>query len=223
MFDSIYSATVTSAQFFIMSGAALLSGIIYAWLMSFRIRSKKRFFIVASILPFIVAAVITFVNGNIGAGVAIGGAFGLIRFRSAQGSADELAAILIAMASGIAFGMGYIGYGVVILIGLSVLFFLLSMLPIFEHESMSQDRLLRITIPESLEYSGTFDDTFAHYLKSVENAGVKTTGMGSMFRLSYKIQMKDPSEEKAFIDELRTKNGNLEIAVLPYTEPQNQL
>lgn len=223
MFDSIYSVTVTSAQFFIMSGAALLSGIIFAWLMSFRIRSKKRFFIVASILPFIVAAVITFVNGNIGAGVAIGGAFGLIRFRSAQGSADELAAILIAMASGIAFGMGYIGYGVVILIGMSVLFFLLSMLPIFEHESMSQDRLLRITIPESLEYSGTFDDTFAHYLKSVENAGVKTTGMGSMFRLSYKIQMKDPSEEKAFIDELRTKNGNLEIAILPYTEPQNQL
>lgn len=223
MFDSIYSVTVTAAQFFIMSVAALLSGIIFAWLMSFKIRSKKRFFIVASILPFVVAAVITFVNGNIGAGVAIGGAFGLIRFRSAQGSADELAAILIAMASGIAFGMGYVGYGVVILLGLSVIFFILSYLPIFEHKSLSQDRLLRITIPESLEYAGTFDEIFEHYLKNYENAGVKTTGMGSMFRLSFKIQMKNPSEEKAFIDELRTKNGNLEIAILPYTEPQNQL
>ena len=206
-----------------MSGAAIISGIIFAWLMSFKVRSKKRFFIVASILPFIVAAVITFVNGNIGAGVAIGGAFGLIRFRSAQGSADELAAILIAMASGIAFGMGYIGYGVVILLGMSLLFFLLSFLPIFEHASLAEDKLLRVTIPESLDYTDVFDETFSHFLKSYESAGVKTTGMGSMFRLSFKIKMKDPSEEKAFIDELRTKNGNLEIAILPYTEPQNQL
>lgn len=223
MFDSIYSITVTAAQFFIMSAAALVSGVIFAWLISFKVRSKKRFFIVASILPFIVAAVITFVNGNIGAGVAIGGAFGLIRFRSAQGSADELATILIAMASGIAFGMGYIGYGIVILLGLSLLFFLLSFLTIFDHPNMAQDKLLRITIPESLEYTNVFDDTFEHYLKSYESAGEKTTGMGSMFRLSFKIRMKNPLEEKAFIDEIRTKNGNLEISILPYTEPQNQL
>ena len=225
MFDSIYTTTVTSYQFFIMAAASLVSGVLFAWLMSFKVRSKKRFFIVALILPFIVAAVITFVNGNIGAGVAIGGAgaFGLIRFRSAQGSADELAAILIAMASGIAFGMGYIGYGVVILIGMSVLFFLLSFLPIFEHPSLAQDKMLRITIPESLDYTDVFDDTFKHYLKKYENAGVKTTGMGSMFRLSFKIQMKNQAEEKEFIDELRTKNGNLEIMILPYSEPQNQL
>ena len=88
---------------------------------------------------------------------------------------------------------------------------------------MAADQLLRITIPESLEYNGTFDDIFSHYLKNIENAGVKTTGMGSMFRLSYKVQLKYPAEEKAFIDELRTKNGNLEVALLPYTETQNQL
>ena len=223
MFDSIYSSTVTVSQFFIMSAAAIVSGIIYAWLMSFKVRSKKRFFIVASILPFIVAAVITFVNGNIGAGVAIGGAFGLIRFRSAQGSSDEIVTVLIAMGSGIAFGMGYVGYGVVILLGMAVYFFVLSALPIFEHKKFSQDKMLKITIPESLEYTNIFGDTFSHYLKSVENEGVKTTGMGSMFKLSFKIQMKDPAEEKAFIDELRTKNGNLEISILPYTEPLNQL
>ena len=119
MFDSIYTSTVTPTQFFIMTAAALAAGFVYAWIMSFRVRSTKRFFIVTALLPFVVAAVITFVNGNIGAGVAIGGAFGLIRFRSAQGSADEIAAILVAMGSGIAFGMGYIGYGVVILIALS--------------------------------------------------------------------------------------------------------
>ena len=223
MFDSIYSSTVTASEFFFMALAALASGVLFAFLMSFRIRSTKRFFIVSALVPFIVGAVITFVNGNIGAGVAVGGAFSLIRFRSAQGSADEIAAILIAMGAGIAFGMGYLGYGVVILLCLSVLFLLFSLLPIFEHKSMAKDKLLRITIPESLEYHDVFDDTFAHYLKSYESVGVKTTGMGSMFRLSFKIQMKDPAEEKALIDELRTKNGNLEIAILPYQDVQNQL
>ena len=223
MFDSIYSSTVAPSQFFLMTAVALVTGFLYSWIMSFRIRSTKRFFIVTALIPFVVAAVITFVNGNIGAGVAIGGAFSLIRFRSAQGSADEIAAILVAMGSGIAFGMGYIGYGVVILIALAVLFLLLSFVPLFEHKSMAEDQLLRITIPESLEYNGTFDDIFSHYLKKIENAGVKTTGMGSMFRLSFKVQLKNPAEEKAFIDELRTKNGNLEVALLPYTEKQNQL
>lgn len=223
MFDSIYSATVLPSEFFVMALTALVSGFLYSWLMSFRIRSTKRFFIVVTLIPFIVAAVITFVNGNIGAGVAIGGAFSLIRFRSAQGSSDEIAAILIAMGAGIAFGMGFLSYGVLILLCLSLLFFLFSMLPIFEHKGLAKDKLLRITIPESLEYHDVFDDTFAHYLKACESVGVKTTGMGSMFRLSFRVQMKDSSEEKAFIDELRTKNGNLEIAITPYSDVQNQL
>ncbi len=223
MFDSIYSYSVTPSEFFLMAIVTLAAGLVYSWIISYRVRSTRRFFLVTTMLPLIVAAVITFVNGNIGAGVAIGGAFGLIRFRSAQGSADEIASILIAMGSGIAFGMGYLGYGVCILLGLAVIYFLIAALPIFEHSCMNEDRLLRITIPESLEYSDAFSDIFSHYLKKAENAGVKTTGMGSMFRLSFRIQMKDPSEEKAFIDELRTRNGNLEISVLPYTETANQL
>ena len=147
----------------------------------------------------------------------------LHRFRSAQGSADEIAAILVAMGSGIAFGMGYLAYGAVILLGMALLFALASRLRIFEHRGMAEDRLLRITIPETLEYGGAFDDAFDRYLKKAESCGVKTTAMGSMFRLSYKIQMKDPAEEKEFIDELRSRNGNLEISVLPYAEQTNQL
>lgn len=223
MFDSIYTATVTASQFFLMAGVAVVSGLVYALIMSLRVRSTKRFFIVVSLIPFVVGAVITFVNGNIGAGVAIGGAFSLIRFRSAQGSADEIAAILIAMGSGIAFGMGYLAYGVIILLALAVLYFLLASLHLFENKRQAEEKLLRVTIPESLEYTDMFDDTFAHYCKKVERVGVKTTGMGSMFRLSFKMQLKNPAEEKAFIDELRTKNGNLEISILPYAEQQNQL
>ena len=206
-----------------MAGAALISGLLFAWIMSFRVHSTRRFFAVVSIIPFVVAAVITFVNGNIGAGVAIGGAFALIRFRSAQGSADELAAILIAMGSGIAFGMGFIGYGVVILLGLGALYYIVSCLKIFDHARLTEEKLLNITIPESLDYTGVFDDIFSRYLKSWENFGIKTTAMGSLFRISFKVRLKDPSQEKALIDELRTKNSNLEIALLPFAETQPQL
>ena len=223
MFDSIYTSMVTPAQFFLMAAAALAAGVVYSWIMSFRVRSTKRFFIVNALIPFMVAAVITFVNGNIGAGVAIGGAFSLIRFRSAQGSADEIAALLVSMGSGIAFGMGYLTYGSIILLGMALLFLLLNEINIFEHKNMTADRLLRVTIPETLEYSGAFEESFARYLKKADCTGVKTTAMGSMFRLSYRIQMKDPAEEKAFIDELRTRNGNLEISILPYTEEANTL
>ncbi|MBQ9373898.1 MAG: DUF4956 domain-containing protein [Oscillospiraceae bacterium] len=223
MFDTIYTSAITAGQFFTMAAAALVSGLIYSWLMSFRIRSTKRFFLVTTLLPLVVAAVISFVSGSIGAGVAIGGAFGLIRFRSAPGSADEIAAVLIAMGSGIAFGMGYVAYGVVILLGLAALYFVIAALPIFEHRGLSAEKLLKVTIPESLEYNGAFDEIFDRYLRSVESVGVKTTGMGSMFRLSYRITMKNPGDEKALIDALRTKNGNLEISILPYALEAGQL
>ena len=223
MFDSIYSSSVTASEFFMMAGVAILSGLLFAWLMSRRVRSTKRFFIVAALIPFVVGAVITFVNGNIGAGVAIGGAFSLIRFRSAQGTADEIAAILIAMGAGIAYGMGYLAYGVIILTALALLYFLFASLHLFDSKPMREERLLKVTVPESLEYTDMFDEPFKRYLKSFERLGVKTTGMGSMFRLSFLVRMKDPKEEKAFIDELRTRNGNLEIALLPYSEQQAQL
>ena len=223
MFDSIYSSSVTPSQFLIMAAASLVSGILFSWLMSFRVRAKSRFFIVTSIIPFVVGMMLTFVSGNIGAAVGFGGALALTRFRSAQGSADEIVAVLITMAAGVAFGMGYIAYGVLTLICLSLLYLGLSSLKLFDHAGMLEEKLLKITIPESLDYARVFDDTFAHYLKSWENAGVKTTGMGSMFRLSFKVKMKNPAEEKELIDELRTKNGNLEIAILPYVERINQL
>ncbi len=220
MFNSIYSSSVTPARFFLMAAVTLLAGLLYALVMSLCVRSSKRFFLVVSIIPLIVASVICFVNGSIGAGVAVGGAFGLIRFRSAPGSADEIAAILAAMGAGIAFGMGYLGYGVVLLAALGLVYLLLSRLNLFERRGESEDKLLRVTIPEALEYTGAFDGVFERYLTKAESVGVKTTGMGSLFRLSYRIRMKDGAEEKAFIDALRTRNGNLEIAVLPWTEQQ---
>jgi hypothetical protein len=223
MFNSIYSATVTPVQLLIMAAAALASGILFGWLMSFRIRANRRFFIVTSVMPLVVGLVLTFINGNIGAGIAFGGAFALTRFRSAQGTSDEITAVLIAMAAGCAFGMGYAAYGVLILVGLGLVFLGLSGSKLFDHAGMGREKLLNITIPESLDYTRAFEEPFARYLEQAESVGVKTTGMGSMYRLSFKIRMKNPAEEKKLIDELRTRNSNLEIAVLPYAEPQLQL
>ncbi|MCR5181435.1 MAG: DUF4956 domain-containing protein [Clostridia bacterium] len=223
MFNSIYTSTLTAQSFFMMAGVALVAGLVFSWIMSFRIRSTKRFFLVTAIMPFAIATVITFVSGSIGAGIAMGGTFSLIRFRSAQGSADELAAILMAMSAGIAFGMGYLAYGVVILLGLAVIYTLISTLPIFEHGGENSERLLKVTIPESLDYVNVFDDLFDKYLVYHEPDGVKTTAMGSLFKLSFRIKMKDGSKEKQFLDELRERNGNLEVALLPYYQKQIQL
>ena len=225
MFDSVFSNTSLSnvVQFFIMVGVALVAGFIYSWVLSFRVHSTKRFFLVNAILPCVVGAIVSFVNGNIGVGVAIGGAFALIRFRSAPGSADEIASIFMTMAAGVAFGMGYLAYGAILLIGLGLIYDGLTFLGIFEHKSLAEERLLRITIPESLEYNDVFKNVFDHYLKECTSEGVKTTGMGSMFRLSFRIKMKNPAEEKEMIDEIRTLNGNLEIQILPYTEKNVQL
>jgi hypothetical protein len=222
--NSIITGTeITTSAFLICTAVSLILGLGTAALSLYKAKSgrSQSFILTLAILPALVQIVIMMVNGNIGAGVAVAGAFGLIRFRSAQGSADELAAILIAMGGGIAFGMGYLGYGAVIMLGLGMLYFLIAALPLFSHSGEDGALMLRITVPENLEYGTAFDETFGRYCRSVERAGVKTTGMGSMFRLSYRVRLLDPREEKAFIDELRTRNGNLEISLLPDAQSTN--
>ena len=222
MFDTIYSNPLTAASFFIMLAIALASGLLYSFLLSFKARSSKSFFVVLSLLPAIAGTAITFMSENLGlgAGVAIGGFFLAVRFRSAQGNATEMIAIFAAMASGIIFGQGYVAYGAIALVGFALFFFAFSYLPIFTHKNFTNEKLLKITIPESLDYSEVFDETFAHYLSEVELVGVKTTDMGSLFKLSYRVKMKQPKEEKELLDELRIRNGNLEISLLPYV-PNN--
>ncbi|MBR6072241.1 MAG: DUF4956 domain-containing protein [Acholeplasmatales bacterium] len=225
MFDPIFSNESFSSveSFFIMALVAIVSGLIYTWILSFKVKSTKRFFLVNAILPFVVGAILSFVNGNLGVGIAIGGAFALIRFRSAPGSADEMVAIFISMAGGVAFGMGYLAYGAIILIGLAIIYDGLTYLSIFDHKNIKEDKMLRITIPESLEYNDVFKETFDEYLVESESIEVKTTGMGSMFKLSFRIKMKDSSKEKEMIDKLRILNGNLEIQLLPYAKRENIL
>ncbi|MBQ9276837.1 MAG: DUF4956 domain-containing protein [Clostridia bacterium] len=231
MFDSVFSSGISVGYIFLTLAVALVSGVLIAFLMSLKMRTSKGVFVTIALMPAIVATVFAFLNIMIKkdttlalasvAAVMVG--LGLIRFRSAPGKAEEMLALFGTVAIGAVYGMGYLLYGAIFSVLLPCIYLAIVSLNFLKPRKMSAEKLLKITIPESLEYSGAFDETFKHYLKEVEMVGVKTTGMGSMFRLSYRIVMKDTREEKEMIDELRIKNGNLEISVLPYVEDNKAL
>lgn len=212
MFESIFSdGNVAAVSFFIVLIAALVCGVAYAFLACRDSGSSTSFFVANALLPMAVAAVIALVNGNIGAGVAIAGAFGLVRFRSAPCTAREIAAIFIAMAAGLAFGTGYIAYGAIFLLGSGGLLFAFGKFAKKEEALHAREKIIRITIPESLDYTDVFDDIFANYASSAKLEKVKSANMGSMFRLSYRVTLKNAESEKPMLDAIRTRNGNLEI------------
>ena len=212
MFESIFKdGNMPATSFFIALGVALIFGIIYAFLACYKSDSSSSFFIAAALLPMTVAAVIALVNGNLGIGVAIAGAFGLVRFRSAPGSAKEISIIFIAIAAGLAFGTGYLAYGAIFLLLCGGLLFVSGKFTAKTKSLKNKEKIIKITIPESLDYSSVFDDIFSEYTLKNELLDVKTTNMGSMFRLTYRATLKSPDNEKQMLDALRTRNGNLEI------------
>lgn len=203
--------TITILQYFIIMVSSLIIGVGFAFMCYFKSKSSKNFLITLSLLPASVAMVILLVNGNIGVGVAVAGAFGLVRFRSAQGNAKEITEIFVAMAVGLALGTGYIAYAVIFALIAGLLLMIFSKVNIFNHKLDKSEKLMKITIPEDLDYNEVFDDLFIRYTNSYELINVKSTNMGSLFKLTYQIKLNDLSLEKEFIDQLRCRNGNLEI------------
>ena len=221
LFEDTTSVSVTN--FFIVMAVALGAGIIYSFLCYFKGKSSKSFLITTALVPAAVAMVIMLVNGNIGVGVAVAGAFGLVRFRSAQGSAKEILIIFITMAAGLAFGTGYLAYGAIFLVLAGIILLVLNLTKIWEKKSDKTTKLMKVTIPEDLDYVSVFDDLFEKYTKDAELVKTKSVNMGSMFRLTYKLTLKDPSQEKKFIDDIRCRNGNLEIVMERYIEETSML
>lgn len=227
LFQTIYSNGISASYVLGAIACALLGGLLMSWIASFRLRASRSLFITSSIIPSLVCTVFALIECFLSASstttvtarlITAAVAFGLIRFRSAQGKAEEMLLLFLSTASGFAFGMGYLAYGFLICLGLSGLYILFTFLPIFDHKYVAAEKLLKIVVPESLNYTEIFDDTFAHYLKVNELVEVKTTNMGSLYKISYRVRLKNQAEEKEFIDELRTKNGNLEISLLPYVD-----
>lgn len=212
MFESLFNqASFSITQFAIMAGASLILGVAIGLLYRHCRPESGKYNVVLALLPFLIASVILLVNGSIGTSVAVLGAFGLVRFRSAPGSAWEIGFLFYAMAVGLACGLGFVTLAAVIAVVAGVMFLILNKTPMGTVDPSR--RHLRITIPEDLDYSNIFDDLFARYTNRTELEQIKTTNMGTMYELSYSLDMKDSSQAKQFIDEIRCRNGNLSVVL----------
>lgn len=212
MFDCVIEAEgLTASSAMICTGASLVLGFLAAML--YRLKNpgaSKNLMISLVVLPVLVQAVIMLVNGSIGAGIAVVGAFNLVRFRSTPGNSRDICYIFYAMGIGLATGMGYIGFAALIAVVVGLALVVLGFIPLFSKNASA--RLLRVTIPENMDYTGCFDDIFEEYCSKATLVQAKSTSMGTLFELRYEIFEKDMKLEKEMIDKIRCRNGNLTIS-----------
>ena len=212
MFTSILSSvegSLTIQNALLCTIVSLVLGFLIAAVYMSQGAFSKNFVITLVMLPLLVQMIIMLVNGNLGTSVAVLGAFGLIRFRSVPGSSKEIASIFFAMAVGLATGMGFLSFAVVMTLVVGVVFFVLGRTSFGEMKNAEKD--LRITIAENLDYTEIFDDIFQNYTRKCNLQRVKTTNLGSMYELDYHITLKDSKKEKEMLDAIRCRNGNLTI------------
>ena len=213
IYESQTVASITFAQFAAAFAVSIALGLMIAAAYMQGTRYTKSFVVTLAMLPAIICVIIMMVNGSVGTGIAVAGAFSLVRFRSVPGTAKEICAIFLAMGTGLITGMGYLGLAAVFAAVLSLAIVVFNRADLGSKRNADRYKSFRVMIPEDLDYSGIFDDLFAEYTSSCELVNVKTTNMGSMFRLTYDVVLKDPSKEKELIDKIRCRNGNLEINV----------
>ena len=209
MLDTIISSNITLTSFLICTAVSLVLGICTALVVTYRSKSTQSFALTLAVLPVVVQMVIMLVNGNIGAGVAVAGTFSLVRFRSAPGTAKEIIGIFLAMAIGLATGMGYVALAALFFVIVAAFLLLLTTFGFCKGDEAN--RILRITIPENLDYEDLFDDLLEKYAKTYALDKVKTTNMGTLYELSYTLTLKTPRVPKEFLDEIRCRNGNLNV------------
>ena len=215
LFKSIFNTTLVQTtlnptDFLLAVAAALLIGVFLAAACSVKARNTSSFILTMVLLPAVVCVVIMMVNGNIGAGVAVAGAFSLVRFRSAPGTAKDIVTIFMAMGAGLICGMGYLGYAALFSLILGVV---MAVYNILTAKTALGTQILNITIPEDLNFTEVFDDIFAEYTASYELISSKTTNLGSLYKLKYRVRLKKSSTAKEFLDKLRERNGNLEVGL----------
>ena len=215
--------SLTLGRFLLLLAAALAVGVVISLVYTCRAEYTKSFVVTLALLPAVAATIVLMVSGSLGASVAVAGTFSLVRFRSAPGSAREIAAVFLSMAAGIACGMGYPWMALVFTLLVCAAYLALMLTSFGEERTDSLRKTLLITVPEDLEYNGVFGDIFDTYTASARMTRVKTTNLGSLNRLTYDITLRRPGEEKALIDALRCRNGNLEISLAAHTAEGGEL
>ncbi len=215
MFNSIFAGTVTVTNVLIMLLAAAVLGMLNSLVFSFRTVQSKSLAVMLALLPMVSAVIIFAVNDNLGVGVAVAGAFTLVRFRSVAGNGREMLAIFASMAIGMLLGMGYIAFAALVLVAIALLFYTVTALKFGERHAV---RTLKIQVPEDLDFEGMFDDVFSRYTSLHQLEKVRTANMGTVYELTYSITLNDPAEIKQFIDDIRVRNGNLNVSIGSYGE-----
>lgn len=218
MLNSIMENPISTASFLICLVMAMVLGVLTALVFLYQSRHSASFALALALLPMVVCLVIMLVNGNVGTGIAVAGAFTLVRFRSVPGTAKEIAAIFTAMAIGLALGMGYVGIAGIFFVLSSALTLLLTKFHF--GGPASHEKQLKITIPENVDYNGLFDDILEQYTSRARMTKIRTTDMGTLFELTYDIVLKDAGVPKEFIDEIRTRNGNLNVVLGEYSDKE---
>lgn len=213
LFDTDLTRVISVTDFLLCLGVSLLIGVLMVLAYMYRTRYTKSFVVTLALLPAVVCVVIMMVNGNVGTGVAVAGAFSLVRFRSVPGTAKEICTLFLAMGAGLIAGMGYLGFAILFTAIMCIMFIFYNRLDLGTKKNCKKFKTLTITIPEDLDYSGVFDDIFAEFTVAHDLACVKSTNMGSMFKLTYNVVLRDITREKEMIDKIRCRNGNLEITV----------
>ena len=213
LFDSELTTVISVTDFLLCLGFSLALGLVMAFTYMYHTRYTKSFVVTLALLPAVVCIVIMLVNGNVGTGVAVAGAFSLVRFRSVPGTAKEICTLFLAMGAGLICGMGYLGFAVLFTVVMCIIFALYNQLDFGEKKNAAIYKTLTVVIPEDLDYSEIFDDIFKEYTTQFDLSRVKTTNMGSLFKLTYNISMKTTKNEKEMLDKIRCRNGNLEITV----------
>ena len=200
-------ASVSTVQFLMCCAASIVLGAAVACIYMFRHKYSKNFVVTLALLPLIVQMVITLVNGNLGAGIAVMGVFNLVRFRSIPGSAKDIGSVFFAMAT----GMGFIALAVLFtfIVGVVNVVYVLSPFG----RPQQPEKVLRVTVPEDLEFDGMFDAVLARYTAEHELTEVCTTNMGSLYQLEYQVRLAQPGIEKRLMDEVRCLNGNLKVSL----------
>ena len=225
LFSTVYNsgASVTVSAFLLLSAAALALGCVQALAYSKNNGGSKSFAVTLATLPLIVSTVILMVNGSIGAGVAVAGAFSLVRFRSAPGTGREITAVFASMAIGLACGMGCPGLAALFCAIVCLADFTFSRTRFGENRDLARKKILSVTMPESLEYAEVFDDIFEQYTTHSRMLRVKTSNLGSLNRISYEITLRREGSEKALIDAIRCRNGNLEVSLTAHSDAGEEL
>ena len=206
----IPSIPMTLGGVLICSLFSLAAGLVIAIVYQKQNQTNTSFVVTLALLPIAIQSIIMVVNGNLGTGIAVMGAFGLVRFRSVPGTARELITIVFDMAIGLAAGVGQIWYALGFVFLVTIMQLAFHILKFGEEKETFKS--LRILIPEDIDYSVLFDDIFREYTNSAKLEKVRTVNLGSLYELRYEIELKDMKKEKELLDKIRQRNSNLDIS-----------